>query len=614
MTRSRNRLTVAWEIFSLWLLLWGFGAMVFAESSDPFKVPDDFQVQAAFGGRAPWTTRGILQFSADGKAYGRMYKSDGSKVLHEEKFTLRRDQIASLHCAVIQSGFFLLPKKHDGSAADGSFCSIQIKGGGRSATVDTANISVPQLDKLCRFINTLVPEKCEIFYNQIVDSKPAFTRAFHFLPEGLPAEDQQARGKDFMNAVSRNLKEIGATGYYPFPNGMQGEVYRFHKWGDVRGGVPAVLSALLAPARIRFHLAAPAELQEKHLRKPEEAGEKAVPGMAPRGGLVPLNPPAGFGWRVSPKGTYLLVAIWGSPGFNEGIVEKAEPTAGPGALKVKIREASSEPFGRWLKANPGHRLALSLEGKILAVVDPARSSLESVEFTAPSWTGLVVNRLLEVFKTGLAAPGLYREVNGTWGYIPDLDLFIRNRVFSDFPPLPYESVERLKARVSAVLDPLPVLWFAEVRKGVLTIYGEPDRSAGRLRSGRAVRYGIGTKEKAVVSRTFHVLKKNAVGVPRIPMGMELPFACVGEIPDAELVAIVDSLRTGPGKTFGEGKDAVKVTVDTSQPLLAVEKKEDRVVVKTGVEYSPKLGAGQVLTLRKTDAGYVLADLRWWWKS
>jgi len=609
---SRSPLGLARAPFLPALLFFALCAPAFAGTADPFEVPDDFELKAVFGGRAPWTTRGVLTVKADGKCYSRKYKSDGSKVLHEENFTLHRDRVATLYCASLQSGFFLLPKNHDGSASGGSFCSLRIQGGGRSRGVDTANISVPQLDELCRFINTLVPEKCRIFYNQIVGGDPRFTLAVKCLDEGLPVEDLKTLGMQFRQAVKRNLKENWDSQYYPFPNGMRGTLYRFHKWEDKPESVPAVITALLAPMQLRFRLAAPAELRNKHLRKPDGEGGAPVPGMVPRRGLVPLEPPEGYAWTVSPDGSYLMVLTQGDPGFTEGIVEKAEPVSRPGALKVTIGEAWRKSLARWLESNPGHRVALARNGKIVALAASAKGAPEHLEFESPEWSGWEVSQMLDVFKAGLVARGLFREVSGTWGYLPGLNLFVRNLTLCAFPPLNAGTVDTIKKGVSKALDPTPLLWFVEIRRESMTVYGEPEGSAGRLRSGRAVFLGAGEGVEPTVSSYVQVPKKGEKPSSRFPVATEMPFHAKGDIPETELVAIVDFIRKGPGKTFGEGEDALKVTLDTSKPILSVNKVGDRVVVRTGVEYGPKLGAGQILTLRKAGDTYEVLDLRWWW--
>ncbi len=578
-----------------------------AEEANPCIVPEDFEIEAVYGGMAPWTNRGALSIKAGGKARSRKYKSDGSMIFLDEAFQIGPSEMAALYCAVLQSGVLMLDKKYDGNVLDGTFCSLRFKGGGRSAQVETSNIVVTLFDNLCRAVNAIIPEKYSIFYNQITYTETTFILRTEFLDKDLPPDAKKDLHRVFSESVQRNLENADLQA-----SSRDGE---FRIEGLQRGSERerAAIMSLLSPARIRFLLAAPAELQAKHLRKPDgEAGGTPMPGMPARSGLVPLPPPEGYAWMTGPGDSYILVASR-DPGFDEGIVEQAVPPDRPKALAVVIRKERLEAFGAWIGAKPGHRLALALDGGIIALSGPEQAAPDRIEFDEPSWSSEGVLRLTDAFKSGRVAPGLYREVNGAWGYWPDLGLFVRDFAMSGFPPLTLADAKELGGKVAGALNPHPPLWFAEIRKGSVKVYCEPAMGGGRIRSGRAVRFEKEAGKAAAVSRWFQVLGKDAKGFNRLPSGLDLPFEASGAIAESDLAEIVDFLRSGPVKTSGEGKDAFTVKFSADNPVLSVGMEGDLVAVRCGIEFGPDMGAGQIVKLRKTKGGFEAADVQWWWK-
>jgi hypothetical protein len=281
-------------------------------------------------------------------------------------------------------------------------------------------------------------------------------------------------------------------------------------------------------------------------------------------------------------------------------------------VAVQFRREGTEALGAWLKARPGHRIALLLDGSVAAVTEPGEAAPASLEFDEPTWTGLDVLGTVDLLEAG-GVPGLYREVGFEWGYWPDLDLFVKNLSLSGSSSLTLESVKEMEEKASAALDPRPPLWFAENRRMSVTIYGEPDRRENRLGFGRALRFEEAGEGKTETFAYVRVLPAGDPAASRLPMALDMPFPLPKGIEASILVELVDFLRGGPAKTFGEGEAAYTVRFAPDRPLLSIEKEGDLFVAKTGVLYGPDLGAGQVAKLRKTDKGIELADLGWWWK-
>lgn len=207
-------------------------------------------------------------------------------------------------------------------------------------------------------------------------------------------------------------------------------------------------------------------------------------------------------------------------------------------------------------------------------------------------------------------------------------------------PLSDDQIREILAEAEPITPQGTRVWFLRARRNqsyngmldyLVTVYFTPNRRSERIRYGacctidstitRYVNSWLRASEKdelvPVIDRNLWTYcQVSSADAPfdeslDIPEGSLLPFTPPDKMTDAELIELVDFVRSGPNLEVPPNVFGGIDKVDGNAPIRLIMKTDEGYEVHTGTLEGPLSGMGQCITCIRTDHGLKLKTLGRW---
>jgi hypothetical protein len=165
---------------------------------------------------------------------------------------------------------------------------------------------------------------------------------------------------------------------------------------------------------------------------------------------------------------------------------------------------------------------------------------------------------------------------------------------------------------------------------VATVYFTPEVRGARLRKGHCCYTTTVSPGFSAHLRSLGVSFEGpgATGVPgeywqislqaqpfgeefAVPEGALLPFAPPTEFTEAEVIEIIDFVRTGPGPSYRPEEVPLVRRFDGAQPICWIRRDGTIIEVHSGTIQWPRSGGGEYVRIKKTDQGFLVVEAGRW---
>lgn len=207
-------------------------------------------------------------------------------------------------------------------------------------------------------------------------------------------------------------------------------------------------------------------------------------------------------------------------------------------------------------------------------------------------------------------------------------------------PLSDRQIEEILAEAKPLTPDGARVWFIAANRNqtrdnethlAATIYFTPDRHSKRIRYGSCFAIDTGwEKHREILHQAFNTgakLKpvKRALstycqisfadapfdGSLNTPEGGLLPFYPPGEVSEAELVELVDFVRSAPRTTTRSDATTWQNRINPLAPIAFIKRTDEGFDIHTGSLEGPMSGMGQLIQCKKTEVGLELVSLGTW---